>query len=336
MNPGRAVPEGIRITKVGLWYVLITLVVGFAGANTGNNALQLVEALLLGVLVVSGISSRRNIRRLEFGLNPPTEIYAQQSHSLRLLVKNLDRVVSRRLLVVRCPGQVAPLLIPNLARSETRTLRLDLSHPKRGRISIPHVHVSSIFPLGIFHKGQRYPVGLEFLVFPEIQAAPNLRSSRRKLGDGKSSQVLGRGHELLSLRDFRIGDDQRSVHWRRTARTGRMIVVEREAEQDQRLTIVLDNGVGTPRSPLDRDRFERLVSEAATATYHYLARGYEIELLSRDRSIPFGRGQAHRIRIMEYLALVEPTEVADRPLDVVDHRTRSVSLNGASQTAATA
>ena len=333
---GRAVPEGIRITKVGLWYVFITLVVGFAGANTGNNALQLVEAVLLGVLVVSGLSSRRNVRRLEFDLKPPSEFYAKQSHSLRLLVKNLDRYFSRRLLVVRCPGQASPLLIPDLGRSKSLSSRLDLEFSQRGRVSIPHVHVASIFPLGIFHKGQRYSVGLDFLVFPEIQAAQSLRSSRRELGDGSSSQILGRGHELLSLRDFRTGDDQRWVHWRRTARTGNMIVVEHEAEQDQRLTIVLDNGVGAPKSQLDRDRFERLVSEAATATYHYLEHGYEIELFSRDRSIPFGRGQAHRIRIMEYLALVEPTELSDRPLDVFGRRTLSVSLTEASGTDLTA
>ena len=325
----RAVPEGIRITKVGLWYVLITLVVGFAGANTGNNALLLVEALLLGVLIVSGFSSRRNVRKLEFHLTSPREIYAEQPHSLNLLVRNLDRFFSRRILVVSCPDQSAPLLIPSLGRSKSQSSRLDLCFPNRGKVSIPHVHVASIFPVGIFHKGQRYPVGLEFLVFPKIRAAPSLRLHRRNVGDGTSLQAMGRGHELLSLRDFRAGDEQRSVHWKRTARTGEIIVIERESEQDQKVTIVLDNGVGKIKSEFERDKFESLVSEAATAAYYYLESGFEIEFLSRDLVIPFGRGQAHRIHIMEYLALVEPTEISDHPLGTLGRGTPSINLSDA-------
>ena len=48
----RPVPEGIRITKVGLWYVLFTVIVGVAATNTGNNALYLVLAVMLALLVV--------------------------------------------------------------------------------------------------------------------------------------------------------------------------------------------------------------------------------------------------------------------------------------------
>src|SRR5687767_9120055 len=44
------VPEGIRITKVGLWYVLLTVLVGAAATNTGNNALYLVLAAMLALL----------------------------------------------------------------------------------------------------------------------------------------------------------------------------------------------------------------------------------------------------------------------------------------------
>jgi uncharacterized protein (DUF58 family) len=323
---GKAVPEGIRITKVGLWYVVIALVVGFAGANTGNNALQLVESLLLAVLVVSGISSRRNVRKLDFHMNPPREIYVDQAQSLRVLVKNLDRWIPRRLLVVRCPGQSTPLLVPSLDRSTNMSMRLDVKFARRGKVSIPHVHVASIFPLGIFHKGQRYPVGLNFLVLPKIQPVTSLQLSSWRIGDGSASLTLGRGHELLSLRDFRAGDEQRSVHWKRTAQTGSMIVIEREAERDQRLTVVLDNGVGKPVSEEDHDRFERLVSNAATAAFHYLERGYEIELLTRGGSIPFGRGRAHRLRVMEYLALIEPTEMSERPLDVFSHRAPTIKM----------
>ena len=48
----KTIVEGIRVTKVGLFYILLTLIVGVAAANTGNNALYIVEALLLSESLV--------------------------------------------------------------------------------------------------------------------------------------------------------------------------------------------------------------------------------------------------------------------------------------------
>jgi hypothetical protein len=63
MKPGflrrRPVPEGIRITTVGLWFVLLTFLVAIAATNTGNNSLYTVLALMFAVLILSGILSRR-------------------------------------------------------------------------------------------------------------------------------------------------------------------------------------------------------------------------------------------------------------------------------------
>ncbi|MEJ2086503.1 MAG: DUF58 domain-containing protein [Acidobacteriota bacterium] len=78
----RTVPEGIRITKVGLWYIVLTVLVAIPAANTGNNSLYLVEACLLALLVVSGVTSRQNLRRLEIDLTPPAEVHAHRPFGL--------------------------------------------------------------------------------------------------------------------------------------------------------------------------------------------------------------------------------------------------------------
>ena len=52
--PRRTVPEGIRITRVGVWYIVLTLLVAVPAANTGNNALYLVEAALAFRLATRG------------------------------------------------------------------------------------------------------------------------------------------------------------------------------------------------------------------------------------------------------------------------------------------
>ncbi len=159
-----------------------------------------------------------------------------------------------------------------------------------------------------------YPVDLEVVVFPAILPAPELRGRARALGGERPSRLPGRGHELLTLRRFRPGDDPRGIHWKQTARTGKLIFMERELEQSRRLTILFDNGVGEPAGSADEERFERLVSEAASAADHHLERGWEVQLVSRDGVVPYGRGRGHRLRILERLALVEPAPVSRRPL----------------------
>ena len=59
----RAVPEEIRITRIGLVYVLFTLVVGIAATNTGNNALYLALAVMLGLGYVVHSTMRLNALR---------------------------------------------------------------------------------------------------------------------------------------------------------------------------------------------------------------------------------------------------------------------------------
>jgi len=117
------------------------------------------------------------------------------------------------------------------------------------------------------------------------------------------------------LRTFRHGDDPRAIHWKQSARTGALILNERETEENRRLMIVFDNAVGELSDAADK-RFERLVSEAATAAVEYLASGYEVALSTRDTSIGFAGGARQRRTILETLALIEALPEASQPLAV--------------------
>lgn len=309
----RAVPEGIRLTKVGAWYIALTLVVGVAAANTGNNALYLVEALLLATLVLSGITSRRNVRGLEVDLELPEEAYANQPFGLSYRLTNRDRIGARRLIVLGVDGGREEL-VAYLERRGHRAGRLEMLAKRRGRLRLIWAHVHSLFPLGLFRKGMRVRLEREMLVFPELFPAARESASQEGRAGDRPSRRKGWGHELLGLRRFQPGDDRRSIHWKRSAKLGELVFMERESEQGRRLSIALDNAVGElPNRSLEQ-RFERLVSEAATAAHDYLARGYEVELITRARRIPFGAGRGQRLRILRELALLEALPRDSEPL----------------------
>jgi uncharacterized protein (DUF58 family) len=93
-----------------------------------------------------------------------------------------------------------------------------------------------------------------------------------------------------------------------------MIFTEREAEEGRRVSIVCDNGVGPLAGATRFTDFEHLVSSAATAGCHYVERGFEVELVTRDGVLPFATGSRQRLALLETLALIEPRSATREPL----------------------
>jgi len=316
----RPVPEGIRITTVGLWFVLLTFLVAIAATNTGNNALYTVLALMFSVLILSGVLSRENVRKLEVTLAPPGEVFANRPFPLGFTLASRSRFIPRWFLLFTVSRSAQPLLIPYLPRRGRSAGRIDVLVAARGRHPFPYAHVSSLFPFGFFRKGVRYPVDLEVLVFPEIFAAASAGfAAVEQLGEDAGRRAGG-GHGLYALRQYRRGDDPRGIHWKQTARTGSMIYMEREAEHSERVSILFDNGVGELPDAASRERFERLVSEAATAALDHLARGFAVELVTRDHALGFAGGPRQRLAILEALALIAPGPRRGEPLRSSDPR----------------
>ena len=316
----RAVPEGIRITTVGLWYVLLTVLVAVAATNTGNNALYMVLALMFSVLILSGLASRGNVRSLEAALEPPGEVFANRPFTLGFTLRSRALVFPRWFLLFTLSRSAQPLLIPYLPRRGKSVGQLEMMVGTRGFHRFPFVHLSSLFPFGFFRKGVRYRVDFEMLVFPELFPAGGSRPQEAEhLGDDPGRRS-GWGHDLHSLRRFRRGDDPRGIHWKQTARTGELIFTERATERSRRLSILFDNAVGELKDPAEQSRFERLVSEAATIAVDHLARGYQVELVTRDRTLAFAGGPRQRLAVLEALALVQPRERGGEPLASSDPR----------------
>ncbi|MGA7567776.1 MAG: DUF58 domain-containing protein [Terriglobales bacterium] len=77
-----------EITRAGLIYVLITVVIGIAAINTGNNLLYVVVAALLAAIVVSGVASALVLRNLELDVRLPEHVFAGRPMLARLLLRN--------------------------------------------------------------------------------------------------------------------------------------------------------------------------------------------------------------------------------------------------------
>ena len=53
-----------ELTREGIVYIVVLVIIGIAALNTANNLLWIVEAAMLAAIVVSGIGSAADLRRL--------------------------------------------------------------------------------------------------------------------------------------------------------------------------------------------------------------------------------------------------------------------------------
>ena len=321
----RGKSDGLRPTKVGLYFLLLTATVSLAALNTGNNGLFLAVALMFACVLAGNFWAARNVRGLDIEIEIEGEHFANRASAFRLRVLNRGSF-ARRLLVIsidrpdidavsKRPKRPA-LLIDLLPAGSERSFRLEGILRRRGRLALESIHLSSLFPLGLFNKGLRYPVDLGLLVFPEIFAGGGDLSGQLAGAGDEGARKPGWGHELLALRPYRSGDDPRSIHWKQSARQGELISQNRELEERRRLLIIFDNAVGELASEEERRAFEALISEAATAALDFLEGGIEVALQTRDLSLPFDTGSRQRRSVLEALALLEAQPLADHELVV--------------------
>jgi uncharacterized protein (DUF58 family) len=76
------------VTRAGLIYILISVVIGIAAINTGNNLLYVIVATLLSAIIVSGISSALVLRGLSLDVRLPEHVFARRPMLARLLLRN--------------------------------------------------------------------------------------------------------------------------------------------------------------------------------------------------------------------------------------------------------
>ncbi|MGD0569907.1 MAG: DUF58 domain-containing protein [Candidatus Sulfotelmatobacter sp.] len=80
-----------EVTKVGVAYVLVTLVIGIAALNTGNNLLYIVVAAMLAAILVSGVVSAMVLRGLELEVSLPEHVFAGRPVMGRIGLRNSRR-----------------------------------------------------------------------------------------------------------------------------------------------------------------------------------------------------------------------------------------------------
>ncbi len=325
-------PRRLRFTREGNWFVFLAIAVGLAAVNTGNNLLYLLLAWLLSFIIASGVLSELTMRGLRVTRRPAPEVFAGQPFLMEIAVENTKAGLASFSIEVEdlIDGRPLDKKCYFLKIPPGKTQRTSYRHTfsRRGRYHFDGFRIATRFPFTLFRKSRDTDDGSDIVVYPKVMPVPRLAPRPRAIGAG-TSERLGRRGEFFGLREWKDGDDRRAIHWRSTARSGRLLVREVHDEVERRVTIVVDNAVPPPvaralaagerlreDAPI-ADALERAVSLAASHAAAYLDAGWAVALVARGAAVPLGRGRVQLARVLRELALLPATTDAE-PLAVAD------------------
>ena len=302
-------PRRLKITRAGRWYIALTLGVGAAALNTGNNLLFLVLGLLLAGILLSGFLSEWALQRIRVERRLPSSARAGETSLVGLVARNGNRFWSSFSLVVEDRGEDdavvrGKVFFLKVGAQETRESAYSLKPEHRGELKFGSVKLLTRFPFGLFEKSREVDLEATLVVWPRRVPAP--RYAPRSAGPEseeptRRQNIPGADGELRGLRDFRSGDNARLIHWKASARHQKLIVAERERPRRRRLVIVVDNR----GDPADADGVRLLdsrVERAAALAERHASEGGEIGLATSGALLAPAAGPGQLRAVVSALA----------------------------------
>lgn len=212
----------------------MALLLGIGAVNTGNNLLYLVLSLLISIIAISGVLSELDLSDVKAERRHPTELELDQATMLRTEVINdkrrasfnieVDEVIEDDAFIMR-PGYVL-----HLRPGEVGQCFVMVRPKRRGPVRSEGLRILTAYPFGFARKSRSYEAPNTWLVLPRVAELTMEGANGGGRGDLAQTRKKGHGSEFLGLRDWRHGDPTRDLHWKISARRGRLIAREWEEE----------------------------------------------------------------------------------------------------------
>ena len=132
--------------------------------------------------------------------------------------------------------------VAQLSGSQTMMLETTVEAYQRGINHLGPVKLESSAPFGLFRRRVTLSETQQMLVLPRVYPLKRLFLVDGQDAQSTKTRTSRSGQDLVGSRPYVQGDSPRMVHWRNTARAGRLMVKETEDQTDQTLQIMFECG----------------------------------------------------------------------------------------------
>ena len=278
-------------SRAGVGFGVLLLFMLLAGLNYANSTALFITFLLGGFMLVAMHLCHRNLHgvRLISAIAPPT--FAPRDGYLQLALESGAAANRYRIAAGVDHGQTIAADLPGGGSGQ---VVLPIEAPRRGRIRIDRLCLTTTHPFGLFRAWTWVHVPVEMLVYPRASGALPLPAESGRRPGVRSSREVG-ADEWIGLRPYRDGDSPRQVDWKAYARAAPLLVKEYAATGSELRLLRFDSLTGL-QTEARLEQLARWVLDAEAAGERY---GLELP----GTSIPPGQGAEHRHRCLTALAV---------------------------------
>jgi len=304
----------LKFTREGKYYLGITLGVGFAAINTGNNLLYLLLGMLLSLIVVSGVMSELSLRNLTVTRRLPLRAQVGRPHLVEIEVFNHKGKIPSYAIEVEDlrAGQPADkrCFFLKISPSSAQVAAYRRTPARRGRDHHTGFRIATRFPFGLFEKSREVMAPGDLIIYPAVDPVRLPIDVGTK--PGHSGRLVGRGggDDIYTVRPRRDGDDPRDIYWRKSAITSQLVVRERTREARPDVELVLDVIRPAPEPEEHAAQFGRRVREVASRAVAHLKRGDTVVVRTTASHRVLADRTVGADPVLRFLALVETVDAA--------------------------
>lgn len=218
----------------------------------------------------------------------PSRIEVGQTATVTVTLENPGRIPTGLMLledqVPYVLGARPRFVIDQLRPRWHRSMAYHVRSEVRGRFSIGPLTVRLSDPFGFVELTRSFTTRAALVVTPKVVALPPARLSGdlTGTGDNRPRAFAAAGTEDVTVREYRLGDDLRRIHWRSSARADELMVRREEQPHQSRATLLLDTREEAHRGAGPASSFEYAVSATASIGAHLAGQQFNVRLLSDE------------------------------------------------------
>ncbi len=253
-------------TRKTIFWFMTALVTYLIAWNIGSGWLYILTSMLISFPLVSLVLARINTSGLAIHLSSDHDAETGGSISSRLNITNRSRL-SRYFLSLDCQhgGSRSKVFVPAAGGRADTGIAVDFHNLMRGVYPGAELTLKSSAPLGLAKRRRRFSADCPLVVYPYwYRLAGDWDTGLRNAGNMASSALPTRNSasDYLGVRDYRPEDSPRSIHWRTTARSNQLAVIEYAQQTIMAPVMIVDPYCGG--RPGGGAPFEAAVTAAAS------------------------------------------------------------------------
>ncbi|MBA2444887.1 MAG: DUF58 domain-containing protein [Nocardioidaceae bacterium] len=275
------------LTTRGRGFLSAGLTSAFCAIVLGQRDLLRVGLLLIGLPVITALIAHRSRYLLTCSREiSSTRVEVGQGATVTLTLDNPGRFPTGLMLledqVPYVLGTRPRFVLDQLRPRWHRSMQYIVRSEVRGRFDIGPLNVRISDPFGFVELNRSFTSRATLIVTPQVVALPAVRVSGdwSGTGDNRPRAFAAAGAEDVMVREYRLGDDLRRIHWRSTARADELMVRREEQPHQSRATLLLDTRSGAHRGAGPASSFEFAVSAVASIGAHLARQGFTVRMLT--------------------------------------------------------